>query len=136
MVTICADGETIPPLVIYKGQTFSTNWHQDNILYRSAAHSKKGWTDGVIGRLRLLLVDGHNSHYTMDFLDYAQEHNIQVLCYPSHSTHVYQGLDVVIFAPLKHRWSEERRTFEESACSDSRTCQDGIQKDWSLAIQC
>ena len=32
MVTICADGETIPPLVIYKGQTFSTNWHQDNIL--------------------------------------------------------------------------------------------------------
>ena len=32
MVTICADRETIPPLVIYKGQTFSTNWHQDNIL--------------------------------------------------------------------------------------------------------
>ena len=100
-------------------------------LYRSAAHSKKGWTDGVIGRLWiedfdkktcdkangrtwLLLVDGHNSHYMMDFLDYAREHNIQVLCYPSHSTHVYQGLDVVIFAPLKRRWSEERRTFEES----------------------
>ena len=94
-------------------------------LYRSAAHSKKGWTDGVIGWLwiedfdkktcdkanghtRLLLVDGHNSHYTMDFLDYAREHNIQVLCYPSHSTHVYQGLDIVIFAPLKRRWSEER----------------------------
>ena len=50
----------------------------------------------------------------MDFLDYAQEHNIQVLCYPSHSTHVYQGLDVVVFGPLKRRWSEERRTFEES----------------------
>jgi hypothetical protein len=32
MVTICADGESISPLVIYKGQAFSTNWHQDNEL--------------------------------------------------------------------------------------------------------
>jgi hypothetical protein len=30
MVTICADGEEIPPTIIYKGQTFATNWHQDN----------------------------------------------------------------------------------------------------------
>ncbi|KAF9220161.1 hypothetical protein BS17DRAFT_715631, partial [Gyrodon lividus] len=32
MVTICADGEDIAPTVIYKGQAFSTNWHQDNEL--------------------------------------------------------------------------------------------------------
>jgi len=35
MVTICANGETIPPLVIYKGQAFSTNWHQNNTLNAS-----------------------------------------------------------------------------------------------------
>lgn len=50
----------------------------------------------------------------MDFLNYAREHNIQILCYPSHATHVYQGLDVVIFSPLKRRWSEERQAFEGS----------------------
>jgi hypothetical protein len=32
MVTICADGEEIPPTIIYKGQSFSTNWHQGNTI--------------------------------------------------------------------------------------------------------
>ena len=66
------------------------------------------------GRARLLLVDGHNSHYTLEFLDYARQHNIHVLCYPAHSTHVYQGLDVVIFSPLKRFWMEERDQFKSS----------------------
>lgn len=88
-------------------------------------HSKKGWTDGEIGiewikqfdkqtkvkangHARTLLVDGHTSHYTREFLKYAQEHKIHILCYPSHVTHVYQGLDVVIFSVLKCYWAEER----------------------------
>lgn len=36
MVTICADGDEIPPTVIYKGKSFSTNWHQDNTLNASS----------------------------------------------------------------------------------------------------
>ncbi|KAF9225130.1 hypothetical protein BS17DRAFT_807511 [Gyrodon lividus] len=91
MVTICADGEDIAPTVIYKGQAFSTNWHQDNELQAS-----------------------HNSHYTKDFLDYARHHNIHVLCYPAHATHIYQGLDVAIFGPLKNCWTEERDQYESS----------------------
>ncbi|KZT09184.1 uncharacterized protein LAESUDRAFT_627679, partial [Laetiporus sulphureus 93-53] len=31
-----------------------------------------------------------------------------VLCYPVHITHVYQGLDIVVFSVLKKCWSEER----------------------------
>jgi hypothetical protein len=61
---------------------------------------------------RLLLVDGHNSHYTKDFLDYAWRHSIHVLCYPAHATHIYQGLDVVVFGPLKQFWTQERDKFE------------------------
>lgn len=34
------------------------------------------------------------------------------MCYPSHTTHVYQGLDVVVFAVLKKCWSEERDKWE------------------------
>jgi DDE superfamily endonuclease len=44
-----------------------------------------------------------NTHTTMTLI---------VLCYPSHSTHVYQGLDVVIFSVLKRAWSDERDRFE------------------------
>ena len=64
------------------------------------------------GRHRLLLVDGHNSHYSLAFLKYAQDAKIVVLCYPSHTTHVLQGLDVVAFAILKKRWHRERDTWE------------------------
>ena len=56
--------------------------------FTSLGYSKKGWTDGEIGvewikifeketrakangRDRLLLVDGHNSHYTQGFLEYV-----------------------------------------------------------------
>lgn len=57
-------------------------------------------------------MDGHNSHYTKEFLDYARDHNIHVLCYPAHTTHVYQGLDVTVFGPLKEYWSQALDAFQ------------------------
>jgi len=42
-------------------------------------------------RYRLLLVDGHSSHFTYDFLQYAKEHKIEVLCLPSNTTHILQS---------------------------------------------
>ncbi|KAF5354762.1 hypothetical protein D9756_005505 [Leucocoprinus leucothites] len=127
IVTICADGTSILPAVIFKGQAFRTSWLQNNPLNASIGHSLKGYTDGEIGiewikhfnqqasvkangQQHLLLVDGHNSHYTYGFLSYAQEHKIDVLCYPSHSTHLYQGLDVVVFSVLKAEKQRPRWT--------------------------
>lgn len=57
-------------------------------------------------------MDGHNSHYTLEFLLFARLNMIIILCYPAHTTHVYQGLDVVIFSVLKRYWSEERDRWE------------------------
>jgi len=100
-------------------------------------YQKKGYTSGEIatawiedfdkltkakanGRHQLLVVDGHSSHFTMGFLEYARNYKITMLCYPSHSTHVYQGLDVVIFSVLKRAWSEERDKFEKSGPAVSK----------------
>ena len=94
-------------------------------------YSKKGWTDCELavlwlkhfdgytkkkanGQTRLLIVDGHNSHYSFEFLDYARTQQIHVLCYPAHTTHVYQGLDVVVFSVLKRHWAEEKTRWEEN----------------------
>ncbi|KZP05299.1 DDE-domain-containing protein, partial [Athelia psychrophila] len=129
IVTICADGTSIPPAVLFKGQAFQASWKQNNPANASLGYSKKGWTNGEIGvewiknfdkhtsakakhRYRRLTVDGHNSHYTRAFLEYARAHRIIVICYPSHATHVLQGLDVVIFAVLKRYISEERDRWE------------------------
>jgi hypothetical protein len=53
----------------------------------------------------LLQVDGHGSHISLLFLLYAKKHNIIVLGYPPHCTHLLQGLDVVLFSPLKHAYA-------------------------------
>jgi hypothetical protein len=88
-------------------------------------YQEKGWTDGEIGaawmkifeavtrkkangKWRLLIVDGHNSHYTVAFLLMARLNMVIVICYPAHGTHIFQGLDVVIFSVLKLYLSQER----------------------------
>ena len=43
-----------------------------------------GWTC-------LLIVDGHVSHFTQGFLEYAKTSNIEVLCLPPNTTHALQS---------------------------------------------
>jgi DDE superfamily endonuclease len=63
---------------------------------------------------RLLIIDGHNSHTTVKFLEYAHEHNIIVLCLPPHTTHYLQPCDVGVFGPLSRSWKAEvERSFNK-----------------------
>ncbi|KEP45045.1 DDE superfamily endonuclease [Rhizoctonia solani 123E] len=123
MVTIGARGVSIPPFVIFKGHAFMVDWFlRPNTSNAKISYSKKGYMTGEVGlewikhfdqyaspsaqgRARLLLVDGHVSHYSLDLLNYAREHNIILACYPSHTTHVLQGLDVACFARLKQLYA-------------------------------
>jgi hypothetical protein len=61
-----------------------------------------------------LIVDGHNSHYTVELLEYAQEHGIIVMAYPPHTTHALQGHDVVLFGPFKRYWTEAFKEWERT----------------------
>jgi hypothetical protein len=63
---------------------------------------------------RVLLLDGHSSHYTFELLQYVRAHNIIILGYPPHCTHALQGLEVVCFARMKEIWKAEISTFEQS----------------------
>ena len=63
------------------------------------------------GKYWLLLVDKHNSHCTVAFLLYAHEHLIIVFCYIPHSTYIFQGLNIIIFSPLKKLIGEECDTW-------------------------
>jgi hypothetical protein len=106
-------------------QDFDTNEH--DAWFTSSA---SGWTSDEIGfkwleeffdkktrekarrQWRLLFVDGHGSHVTLKFLEWAQAHKILVAVYPPHSTHRLQPLDVGCFAPLATYYSQllERQT--------------------------
>ncbi|EIW81998.1 DDE-domain-containing protein, partial [Coniophora puteana RWD-64-598 SS2] len=127
IATICADGTLLPPAVIFKDKDIRYHGTRTTpCTHCKIGYSKKGWINGEVGKAwiqqfdeftkekanrhaRLLLVDGHNSHYTEGFIAHARQTNIHVLCYPTHSTHVYQGLNVVVFAQLENTTTHRAR---------------------------
>jgi 4-hydroxybenzoate polyprenyltransferase len=56
---------------------------------------------------RLLILDGHGSHTTTDFMYLCFQHNIHLLFLPPYSSHVLQPLDLSIFSSLKRRYRKE-----------------------------
>ena len=53
---------------------------------------------------RMLIVDGHASHVTNEFIKFTQEPKIVYLCLPAHSTHLLKPLDVGVYGPLKRNY--------------------------------
>src|SRR5437016_5626641 len=88
------------------------------------SYSPKGWIDNRLAMLwlemvfepetaslttglpRLLILDGHGSRITYEFARYCDEHDILLLCLPSHSTHLLQPLDVGLFSPYQHFYDQ------------------------------
>ncbi|KAJ5240629.1 uncharacterized protein N7469_002220 [Penicillium citrinum] len=122
--TICADGYSLPPCIIFKGQIYIAGWFESNLPSNWRIEiSNNGWTTDEIGlrwlqkifiphtnsrvrgRFRLLILDGHGSHLTPQFDRICAENNIIPLCMPSHSSHLLQPLDVGCFAVLKRVYS-------------------------------
>ncbi|KAG8868573.1 hypothetical protein FRC20_003127 [Serendipita sp. 405] len=125
---ISASGELVENLVIFPGKSLRKDWIRNNPYNFAAAPSAKGYMNNVLGvefiKLfdkatqgiasegpRLLHADGHGSHLSGEFLHYAIEHNIVVLGYPPHTTHLLQGLDVVLFSPLKNSYAKLAEDF-------------------------
>lgn len=129
VATICADGTSLSPGIIYEGQpnTVQDSWldgvkEEDHLAF--LASSANGCTNDELGfdwlvnlfdretkekakrDWRLLYLDGHGSHLTIRFLDWCQPNKVLVAVYPPHSTHRLQPLDVSLFAPLATSYSK------------------------------
>jgi hypothetical protein len=138
VAAICADGTTLPPLLIYQSDsgTIRDSWLQDfdfeqhNCWFSS---SPNGWTSDELGLKwleslfqkesresarrdwRMLFVDGYGSHVTTSFLKAAMDLKILVVIYPPHSTHRLQPLDVGCFALLATYYSQNLKAFTSSS---------------------
>lgn len=60
----------------------------------------------MLHRPRLIILDGHRSHITLEFCEYYLVHNIALFCLPPHSTDMLQPLDVGLFGPLQHYYGK------------------------------
>lgn len=125
--TISGDGSFIPPIVILSGATIQRRWvsqtHRtlpgryllavtptayinDEILLGWARHFEVQTRKRQIGKWRLLILDGHSSHFTKQFIQFCDDHLILLFATIPHTTHITQPLDVVVFQPYKHWYGQ------------------------------
>jgi hypothetical protein len=121
-----ATGWAIPPFVIFQGKNHLSAWYKEEDLPHDwvIAVSENGWTtnelglqwlkhfdkhtkERTIGSHRLLIIDGHESHDSLEFQQYCKENKIITLCMPPHSSHILQPLDVGCFSPLKKAYGRQ-----------------------------
>jgi hypothetical protein len=130
LAAICADGGALPPGLIYEAAkgNLQSSWAEDikagkhQFFVRSSLSGwtsndvELAWLEQVFDRhtkkkarqsYRLLILDGHWSHVTMDFIDYCNKIKTLLATFPPHSTHTLQPLDVVMFKPLSSAYSTE-----------------------------
>jgi hypothetical protein len=122
---INAQGWAIPPYVIFSGQNHLSAWYsEESPRDWRLGLSENGWTTNELGfewlqhferhtkhrtkgSHRLLIIDGHESHDSLQFQDFCKANNIVTLCMPPHSSHLLQPLDVGCFAPLKRAYGKQ-----------------------------
>ena len=130
LACICADGSALPPSIIYAaaGRAVQASWVGEIDPKKHSIHfttSPNGWTNNDLGltwleqvfdrytkpkarrKWRLLIIDGHGSHVTRDFIRYCDDNKILLMIFPPHATHTLQPLDVVCFKPLTSNYTKE-----------------------------
>ena len=120
--TVSAEGRALRPCVIFKGGNLQSTWFPtDHVPPWRYKASENGWTDNETAiawlndiflpetqslpqRPRLLIMDGHKTHCSLEFMLQAHQAGLYLLFLPAHSSHVTQPLDYTCFSPIKHRY--------------------------------
>jgi hypothetical protein len=93
-----------------------TGWSNDDIGVAWLELIFDRFTKEKAGRCwRLLLLDGHGSYITWDFLAYCDRNRILLMIYPPHATHSLQALDVVMFKSLSSHYSTRLISFTQKS---------------------
>lgn len=129
---ISATGQYLPPTAIFKGVNVQQQWlliEKEDLDHWQFVATENGWINNVVmlewlktnfiprtqpndpTQRRLLIMDGHGSHKTADFMKVCCENNIHCVWLPPYSSHVLQPLDLAVFSPLKQAY---RNLFNEN----------------------
>jgi hypothetical protein len=82
--------------------TSDSGYINDEISLAVIKHIDKHSAPRQIGSKRLLLLNNHECHLSVAFLEYAEAQNIILFALPPHTTYFLQPLDVGCFQPNKH----------------------------------
>ena len=82
-----------------------------------------------------LILDGHNSHVTLEVVKISMESGLDIVSLPSHTNHTLQPLDIACFKPFKTAFRQIRDTW----CLTNKNLYVGKQTlcEWtSIALKC
>jgi hypothetical protein len=116
-----AAGRYIPHFYIFKGKCMRRNYVSRCEAGATMAMQNKAWMTGFLFSVwiahlvkalesrrgisptnrHLLILDGYNSHVTLDVVYKAKENGLDLLTLPSHTSHRLQPLDCSFFRPFK-----------------------------------
>ncbi|SPO27531.1 related to transposase [Ustilago trichophora] len=132
-------GQILPPVIITKGASHMVGEHRKMANVPASWHFAKtdrGWTTQELAvdwlktvfdanttpstpsEWRLLIIDGHNSHTSTEFLVTAWNRRIIPFCFPAHSTHIMQPLDVSVFGPVSAAYKQIINNLAPQSISD------------------
>lgn len=121
LVTCCcgvnALGNSIPPMFIFPRVNYRDHFVRDGPNGCIGAAHPSGWMTSTnffkfmehfVKHTRcspeqpvLLLLDNHDSHVSVDILDFAKNSGVVMLSFPPHCSHKFQPLDRSVYFPLK-----------------------------------
>ncbi|OCK75852.1 CENP-B protein [Lepidopterella palustris CBS 459.81] len=120
---VSATGCKTRPLVIFKGKEPQSSWFEEDAPDWVYTTSENGWTLNRIAigwlqnvflpetqqgnQARILILDGHGSHISIEFLWLCKQENVQLVFLPPHSSYILQPLDLSCFSPLKSRYRSQ-----------------------------
>lgn len=125
LIYINAAGSSIPSFYIFRGKHFRQNYIEKCEAGATMAMQHRAWMTSYLfsswlshfmasvrGRggishenRHLLILQGHNSHVTLDVVKDASAACLDLLTLPTHTSHALQPLDVVVFKPFKQYFS-------------------------------
>ena len=134
-----AAGQYLPPYIIYKNKTIYPCWTEGGPPGTKFTVSPSGWMESdqfiewfrgiflegtakLVGP-KVLFVDGHNSHVSLELIDLAIENKVTILYLPPHSSAHFQPLDVTVYSEVKRNWRVILNNFYRTTKSESITKQ-------------
>jgi len=142
-----------PLLIVFKGKRVKSEWLMnvpENVMIKCSDDGwiNKGlflefgkkfvsWLPKTDKRPHVLLMDGHGSHvFNLDFLNLMKANNVEVFCFPPHTTHWLQPADKAVFKTFKTEWVKEGLKFNKDTAGRKPSKVEFIQlfkKAWEKA---
>ena len=111
----------LPPMFIFGRKRMVESLMNGSPAQSIRTCTANRWTDGdcflkwlkhfaAIAKLsqsekHIIILDGHNSHKTLDAVLFARDNGIEMITLPPHCTHTMQPLDRSFFKPLKSAYN-------------------------------